>query len=163
MHALFTVSLVSSWLILSGPNMAQAQVAVRTQPIVLNESACCTSPARIPVTVPSREYRGMSYLTPSMAESMPTVVYAPVASPAAPLAPIESPLIESPQIGTPGPVVEYRFYAPVSNYAAAQPALGPTTNSAVPQNYVVGRNVIGDPKLFRPGQPVRNFLRYLSL
>ncbi len=34
---------------------------------------------------------------------------------------------------------------------------------AVPEGYVVGKGLIGQPKLYRPGQPVLNFLRYLSL
>ena len=163
MHTLFTVSLLAGWLLLSGPSIAQAQVAARSQPIILNESSCCTSPARIPVTVPTSEYRGMSYLTPSMAESMPTVVYAPVVSSTKPVAPVELPYAESTLIGPPAPIVEYRFYAPVSDYASVRSAPGTTPSSVVPQDYVVGRNVIGDPKLFRPGQQVRNFFRSLSL
>lgn len=158
MHALFTLSLVGGWLFLSGQSLAQAQVAARTQPIVLNESACCASPARIPVTVPPYEYRSTSTMTPSMAESVPTVVYAPVVSSAPSVAPIGSSLVSST-----GPVVEYRFYAPVTGNVTAVPALQPTPTSELPRDYVVGRNVIGEPKLFRPGQPVRNFLRYLSL
>jgi hypothetical protein len=32
----------------------------------------------------------------------------------------------------------------------------------LPPNYEVGRGLLGQPKLYVPGQPVRNFLRYLS-
>jgi len=33
---------------------------------------------------------------------------------------------------------------------------------APPGGYVVGRGLIGQPKLYLPGQPIRNFLRYLT-
>jgi hypothetical protein len=33
----------------------------------------------------------------------------------------------------------------------------------VPEGYVVGRGLIGQPKLYKPGQPVRNFLRFITL
>jgi len=158
MHTLFTVSLVCGWLLLSGQSVAQAQMAARTQPILLSESACCTSPARIPVTSPPREYRSTSYMTPSMAESMPTVVYAPVAGAGASFAPSESA-----PLGPPAPVMEYRFYAPVSETLATTPVPQLAPDQSLPRDYVVGQNVIGQPKLFRPGQPVRNFFRYLSL
>ena len=108
MHTLFTVSLVCGWLLLSGQSLAQAQEAARTQPILLSESACCASPARIPTASPPHEYRGTSYLTPSMAESMPTVMYAPVAASSTPFAPSRR---RSPAPVRSAPVVEYRFYA----------------------------------------------------
>ncbi len=32
----------------------------------------------------------------------------------------------------------------------------------LPPNYAVGRGILGQPKVFVPGQPVRNFVRYIS-
>lgn len=157
MHMLFTVSLVCGWLLLSGQNVAQAQVATRTPTSVGKPSADRTSLTRVPIAIPSRDVHCASYMTPSMAESIPTVVYAPVNSSAAPCA-----LDEAPIVPMPTPIVEYSFYAPVSD-SAAVPTLTPASPAAIPRDYVVGRNVIGEPKLFRPGQPVRNFLRYISL
>jgi hypothetical protein len=104
MSTLFTVSLVCGWLLLSGENLAHAHAAAGTQPILLCESASCASPARIPAPSPVREYRGISYLTPSMAESMPTVLYAPVA--ASSMTPYT--VTEPSPVSSPAPVVEYR-------------------------------------------------------
>lgn len=52
----------------------------------------------------------------------------------------------SPQLVAP-PVTAYRPLVPV-----APP----------PPNYYLGRGIFGQPKLYVPEQPVRNFLRYLS-
>jgi len=38
----------------------------------------------------------------------------------------------------------------------------PLVPPAPPGGYVVGRGLIGQPKLYLPGQPIRNFLRYLT-
>jgi hypothetical protein len=104
MHTLFTVSLVCGWLLLTGQSLAQAQGVARTQPVLLTESVGCASPARIPTPLPAREYRGISYLAPSVAESMPTVVYAPVAASAT----NHYTLSEPSPVSSPAPVVEYR-------------------------------------------------------
>ena len=32
----------------------------------------------------------------------------------------------------------------------------------LPPTYAVGRGILGQPKVYVPGQPVRNFVRYLS-
>ena len=32
----------------------------------------------------------------------------------------------------------------------------------LPPAYAVGRGILGQPKVYAPGQPVRNFVRYLS-
>ncbi len=34
---------------------------------------------------------------------------------------------------------------------------------SVPAGYVVGKGLVGQPKLYKPGQPVRNLLRYITL
>ncbi len=47
---------------------------------------------------------------------------------------------------------------PVASYRTLRPVGAP----AVPSGYTLGRGLIGQPKLYRPGQPVRNFLRYIT-
>lgn len=48
---------------------------------------------------------------------------------------------------TPAPVVVYRPVLPVFR---------------MPRSYVVGRGILGQPKVYVPGQPVRNTLRWLT-
>jgi hypothetical protein len=47
-------------------------------------------------------------------------------------------------------------YAPTVTYKPVVPLI------AVPQQYYFGRGIVGQPKIYVPGQPIRNFLRYLS-
>jgi len=47
-------------------------------------------------------------------------------------------------------------YQPVITYRPVLPL------AAMPSRYYVGRGVLGQPKLYVPSQPIRNFLRYLS-
>jgi hypothetical protein len=50
-------------------------------------------------------------------------------------------------------------------YAAAAPSVPwrPIVNiRSMPDSYVVGQGIIGQPKVYVPGQPVRNFIRYIS-
>ena len=44
-----------------------------------------------------------------------------------------------------------------------QTVLRPVSAPTVPAGYVVGQGLIGQPKLYKPGQPMRNLLRYISL
>lgn len=60
------------------------------------------------------------------------------------------------------PVTEYRLAAPVVTPGVPVEALRPVVAPAVPSGYVVGRGLLGQAKLYKPGQPVRNFLRYLG-
>ena len=48
-------------------------------------------------------------------------------------------------------------YAPTTVYRPLVPMM------PVPQQYYFGRGIIGQPKIYVPGQPIRNFVRYLSL
>jgi hypothetical protein len=72
----------------------------------------------------------------------------------------------SASVTAPTPVVEYRVPAPVvtpgPSVQAFRPVMAPTAPD-VPDGYVVGRGLIGQPKLYKPGQPMLNLLRYLSL
>jgi hypothetical protein len=47
-------------------------------------------------------------------------------------------------------------YLPYTSYRTVAPV------AAVPTRYYVGRGILGQPKLYVPGQPLRNFVRYLS-
>ncbi len=60
------------------------------------------------------------------------------------------------------PVVEYRLPAPVVAPGVPVEAFRPVVAPSVPNGYVVGRGLLGQAKLYKPGQPVRNALRYLS-
>jgi hypothetical protein len=60
------------------------------------------------------------------------------------------------------PLVEYRAFAPVVSPAESVRTLRPVIAPTVPAGYVLGQGFIGQPKLYKPGQPVRNFLRYIS-
>ena len=74
----------------------------------------------------------------------PTVTYR-AASPGPLVLPPPPPLVAHPvQVG---PVVTYRPLVPVV---------------PMPSQYYVGQGLLGQPKLYVPAQPVRNFLRYLS-
>lgn len=66
------------------------------------------------------------------------------------------------------PAADPYAYSPVPSPAVPQASPAPRGYrpvlplSSVPQNYYVGRGIIGQPKLYVPGQPIRNFFRYLT-
>ncbi len=60
------------------------------------------------------------------------------------------------------PMIEYRVAAPMVAPAERLETLRPVVTPSLPEGYVVGRGLLGQPKLYKPGQPMRNFLRYLS-
>ena len=94
----------------------------------------------------------------TVAESLPAAI---TASELVPL-PAASPW-RSCATQAPAPVVQYTVPAPVVTPGPRVEALRPVTDPAVPDGYVVGRSLMGEPKLFKPGQPMRNLIRYLSL
>lgn len=149
---------------------AEAQDMNRVQPIILEaSSACCSSPAATAsaselVCLPCGD---STYLRPQDRDPLRVV---PVSSQLKPLPSVQA----------------YRGYqtscntmtgcsAPVSMLPPAGSTtvqvLRPNTCDAtcaapaptVPEGYVVGKGLIGQPKLYKPGQPVRNFLRYITL
>lgn len=64
------------------------------------------------------------------------------------------------KVPTPETITVYR-----SNNAGTyvlRPNVLPPAAQAVPEGYVVGWGLIGQPKLYKPGQPIRNFLRFLT-
>ncbi len=134
----------------------------RVQPIVLTAlPTCCQSPADTasqPVCLPAGD---RTYL--QAAERDPLVATSNISQ----LAPLPTPQQWRGYAPEGETVVEYP--APVPNCAASTEVrvLRPTVvlppAPTVPEGYVVGRGLIGQPKLYKPGQPVRNFLRYISL
>jgi hypothetical protein len=87
------------------------------------------------------------------APAYPTVLtyYQPGAIPSVQPQPIFCGQCAAPQVvqavPAPRPVVTYRPLLPLA------PA---------PESYYTGQGVLGQPKLYVPGQPIRNFLRYLG-
>ena len=141
-----------------------AQTYERMQPIVLTSSpVCCQSPARIVQQPLVRQTVGSSYMSPSVSESIPSAL---TASEMVPLPSGPAWRGYSAGVTAPTPVVEYRVPAPVvtlgPSVQAFRPVAAPTVPD-VPDGYVVGRGLIGQPKLYKPGQPMLNLLRYLSL
>jgi hypothetical protein len=75
--------------------------------------------------------------------------------------------VAPPTYATPG--YSTTVYGPQPTYPAAccQPVPRVAYRPVVPvlpmpPSYEVGRGILGQPKLFVPGQPVRNFFRYLT-
>lgn len=56
-----------------------------------------------------------------------------------------------------GPVIEVPPCPPAS--CAYKPLVAV---AAMPPSYEIGRGILGQPKLYVPGQPVRNFVRWLT-
>ena len=136
-----------------------AQTYERMQPIVLASSPMyCQSPARISQQPLMRQTVGASYMSPSVSESFPSVITASelVPLPAGPTRRGYAPNVMA-------PVVEYTVPAPFATPGPSVEAFRPVPGPTVPDGYVVGRGLIGQPKLYKPGQPMRNLLRYLSL
>lgn len=84
------------------------------------------------------------------ADVPPTLLGTPMvmdrgANPGPLVLPPPPPLVTRP--GQVGPVVTYRPLVPVV---------------PMPTQYYVGQGLLGQPKLYVPAQPVRNFLRYLT-
>ncbi len=155
------VSLVLALCMLSVPAV-EAQNYERVQPIILTASpVCCQSPADTasqPVCLPA----GDRMYLPAADRDPITVV--PVASQ---LTPLPTPQQWRGYDSNVTTVIEYP--APIANLPGSEPVrvLRPILTTppapAVPDGYVLGRGLIGQPKLYKPGQPVRNFLRYISL
>ena len=83
----------------------------------------------------------------TLASDVPIAAYPPTTSAPLWLPPPPAPPI-TPIAGAPtGPVITYRPVLPVL---------------PMPSQYYVGRGLFGQPKLYVPNQPLRNFVRYLS-
>ncbi|MHB8953900.1 MAG: hypothetical protein ACYC4U_13100 [Pirellulaceae bacterium] len=156
MSLVSTVTLACTLLLMCGVQRIEAQTYERVQPIVLTGSPCGPSPARI-APQPTTLLRGVSYMSPSMSESIPPV------SSASELVPLPmGPLGHVSAYASPS-VDECCVFAPVVPLTDSVKVLRPTNVPTVPAGYVLGQGLIGQPKLYKPGEPVRNFLRYISL
>lgn len=110
------------------------------QPIAATTTAfygnnCCCQPIQSVVARPVQNYVPVAYSQPTYTQptyTQPTYITAGYPS----------------QAG----------YTPVA-YNSPSPIL-PVTS--MPSNYYVGRGIIGQPKVYVPGQPIRNALRYLT-
>lgn len=136
-----------------------AQTNDRAQPVELASlPAACQSPATImPQRLVQRTYAD-SYMSPSVSEVLPPVIDA------AEMVPLPAgPTWRGSAVQSVTPVTAYSAPAPVATPIPRVEVLRPVAEPTVPQGYVLGRGLIGQPKLFKPGQPVLNFFRYLSL
>lgn len=113
-----------------------------------NEGWRVVDPASVPPMLP-RQSAVPTVLQPSVvvSESTPAPTPAGQAWPPAVFPPASAPVYAHPPQPVPPPVTAYRPLVPV-----APP----------PAQYYLGRGLFGQPKLYVPEQPVRNFLRYLS-
>ena len=86
---------------------------------------------------------------------MPTVL--PAAPAAPPVIYRVEPVPPTRVVLPPPPIVTSgNSYVPVVSYKPLVPV------TAMPPQYYLGRGLFGQPKLYVPKQPMRNFLRYLS-
>ncbi len=82
-----------------------------------------------------------------------------------PLAPTTSPLVLPPPpsaLRMPSPTI-VRGQSSPGLWAVPVTSYRPITTSIPAAPYRIGKGLVGQPKLYVPGQPMRNFLRYLSL
>lgn len=131
-----------------------ARGAEHVQPIMLTAATtCCQSPAStaVPVTVPRHMCALPSRLEPSPLVSVGSTMV---------------PLPSGPQWRGYGSEVTTVYSSPLSTtplpscppVTVCRPIMEPT----IPAGYVMGRTLLGQPTLYKPGQPVRNFLRYIT-
>lgn len=77
-------------------------------------------------------------------------------------------VLAPPVVSLPGAAPATTVYAPTVRPSACCPPAPRVTYRPVmpvlpmPPAYEVGRGILGQPKLYVPGQPVRNFFRYLT-
>ncbi len=158
------IALAGVWaaVYLGAAREADAQSTGRVQPIVLTASPiCCQSPADTasePVCLPAGD---RTYLLP---QDQDPITLTPSASVLLPL-----PSRQEWRGYESNATTVVGYSEPVTAWPTAQSVrvlrpipIAPTA-PAVPAGYTVGRGLIGQPKLYKPGQPVRNFLRYISL
>ena len=144
-------------LALSVAHQVSGEAFERLEPIVLTASpAGCPSPAATATPVTQIAWADRMCALPSCTEMPPCI---PTVSQRVPL-PADSTWRG---YGLDGTTV-YALPAQATALPSCQPVqvLRPVTEPSVPSGYVVGRNVLGQPKLYKPGQPVRNLLRYIT-
>lgn len=160
-----------------GVNSVHAQNVQRVQPIVLTASpVCCQSPAAAATAQVALPCGDCTYLAPEDRDPMRVI---PVTSQLVPLprGPEWRGYQATPATYQTTPTTYQARPSTVTGYPETVTTLPPTTTSVrvlrpivtvppaptVPEGHVVGKGLIGQPKLYIPGQPVRNFLRYITL
>lgn len=93
---------------------------------------------------------------PAPAPALPQVTY-PV--PANPGVPTQQSLFTNGYGGTRAYAVTLPSNPPPVHY---QPVTAPLGAQPYPQSVYIGRGVVGQPKLYAPNQPIRNFFRWLT-
>ncbi len=148
---------------------AHAQNVQRVQPIVLTASpACCQSPAATASQLVALPCGDRTYLPP---EDRDPIRVIPTSSQLMPLPTAQEwrgyESRATSVTGYPETVTSYAPspspYAPSPSVQVFRPVVTTPPVPSVPDGYVVGTGLIGQPKLYKPGQPVRNFLRYITL
>jgi hypothetical protein len=174
-----------------GVGHVHAQNVQRVQPIVLTASpVCCQSPAASATAQVALPCGDRTYLSP---EDRDPVRVIPVTSQLVPLPrgpewrgyqatpatyrTTPTTYQARPTTYQTTPTTYQARPTTVTGYPETVTTLPPATTSVrvlrpivtvppaptVPEGHVVGKGLIGQPKLYIPGQPVRNFLRYITL
>ena len=158
MRSAATASLITLAFFFGNLDRALAQSWDQQQPIVLTVSpSCCQSPATMAGHVPQRTGMLSPDVAPSMSDGIPFV---PTASTLVPLPATRTFRRYGADMTT---VIEYPADVVAVPAGPSVEVLRPASAPTVPAGYVIGRGLIGQPKLYVPGQSVRNFLRYISL
>jgi hypothetical protein len=92
----------------------------------------------------------------------PTVPLAPNQVPANPGVPTSQSLFTNGYGGTRAYAVTLPPAAPIAPAAPYQPITAPVAVQPVAPGVYIGRGIVGQPKLYAPHRPVRNFFRWLT-
>lgn len=146
------------------------QVVTRVSPVVLSVAPGGTGPTPATYTAPTSQ-QNTGHVVPTV---LPACYDCPAlaglvplpASGAGPCSCTQSPGISTPSMRSAPSLKPVMLQPPVPVNSAPRvlvlrPII-PLVPPAPPSGYVVGRGLIGQPTLYLPGQPIRNFLRYLS-
>ena len=141
---------------------AHAQNVQRVQPIVLTASpACCQSPAATASQLVALPCGDRTYLPP---EDRDPIRVMPTSSQLMPLPTAQEWRgYESRSSRVTGYPETVTSFSPSPSVQVFRPVMTTPPVPSVPDGYVVGTGLIGQPKFYKPGQPVRNFLRYITL
>jgi len=160
----FVVCTLSAMIICCGATRGNAQNLRGVEPIVLTTSPpVCDSPAALAsqrVALPCVQYSyrpGTNRICADPVSSCSQLQPLPPQQWSRGYASCSRSIVPSS-----GPVTVYRLNN--SGVCVPLPPVVPSSAPrALPQGYVVGSGLLGQPKLYKPGQPIRNFLRFLTL
>ena len=154
-----------------GVHHAYAQNVQRVQPIILTTSPdCCSSPATTANQLVALPCGDCTYLAPADRDPLRVIPASSHLQPLPTTAPCWrgretacSAVADHPETVTLPPATTVAFPPTTTSVQVLRPTLMAPPVRAVPDGSVVGKGLIGQPKLYKPGQPVRNFLRYITL